>query len=74
MTEEEAKKCWCPAATRPRPDVGSACIGSQCMAWRWLLEAHIPTDAENVHEITPVDCIKPIRVTRGYCGLAGKPC
>ena len=66
LTEQEAKKKWCPFA-RPMSANGqtiinrnvtgeisakSMCIGSACMAWR--------DSAENVIGI-------------GYCGLAGKP-
>jgi len=32
MTEDEARKKWCPEA--PEVD-NNRCIGSGCMAWRW---------------------------------------
>lgn len=38
----------------------SHCLGSRCMAWRWL---------ENK---TPLDQSR-YAPTRGYCGLAGRP-
>lgn len=61
MTEEEAKKKWCPAAFassgqyhRNRDDNGTAsarcmCLGSGCMAFKY---ARMSNDS-------------------GYCGLAG---
>jgi hypothetical protein len=42
VTEKEAETKWCPHArdadlgTNREGNTGSACIGSQCMAWRWL--------------------------------------
>ena len=63
LTEENARKKWCPFARTSDGDAsvsrfsqGGAdsdclCLASGCMAWRWL----------TVHEIT------------GYCGLAAKP-
>lgn len=50
VTEEQAKEKWCPKARAPVGNAASncavnrthmahhglpACIGSQCMAWRW---------------------------------------
>jgi hypothetical protein len=67
MTEEEAKKKWCPMANyqsygnRPPFDKGIEiqCIASDCMMWRG-----IPTrdEAENGFYLKD-----------GYCGLGGKP-
>jgi hypothetical protein len=67
MTEEEAKKKWCPQSRVGFPKSSlnrfsdgdfpqsSNCIGSNCMAWRYFPN-NVPRD-EKPH---------------GYCGLAGK--
>lgn len=53
MTEEEAKTKWCPFARIPfyatsgtltvnrdrSGSVAARCVGSECMAWRQLVEA-----------------------------------
>lgn len=72
LTEDEAKKRWCPearvgsphATARNRMDgdshallTGSRCMASQCMAWRW--DYNGPT-----FDGSPVN---------GYCGKAGRP-
>lgn len=62
MTEDEAKKKWCPHGRvrgvklagynrlpNGRKSNNSLCIGSACMAWRLVPEEHV-----------------------GFCGLAGK--
>jgi hypothetical protein len=76
MTEEQAKTKWCPFSrnfynqgpynrTPWGIDKASMCIGSECMAWRWVKDPvtnlftygkELP-DYEGEH---------------GYCGLAGK--
>lgn len=69
MTEDEAKKKWCPfsrillengtvgAAVNRYEGVPEAarCLGSACMAWRWSRQRPINTD----------------QLSSGYCGLAG---
>lgn len=61
MTEEEAKTKWCFRA----PDAANdRCIGSACMAWRWVMEHIIQRDG-TISGPTPSQ--------QGYCGLAGKP-
>jgi hypothetical protein len=61
MTEEEAKKKWCPNripnATSIKTAREASCIGSDCMAWRW---DKYPKDEGHYHD-------------RGHCGLAGEP-
>jgi hypothetical protein len=93
MTEDEAKKKWCPQArnlgTLSRPDEpggperiiasgtqnrgyqmggalhNSMCIGSACMAWRWVT---LQQDAESLRAGT-----FKRSTTDGCCGLAGHP-
>lgn len=60
VTEDEAKRMWCPfgriegragGSNDPTKVHGKAhCIGSACMAWRWSPETG-----------------------GGYCGVAGTP-
>lgn len=69
MTEDEAKKKWCPKVRRTGNN-GSAinraykgegddrnffCIASDCMMWRWSFSGHRKGAPE------------------GLCGLAGRP-
>ncbi len=77
MTEDEAKKKWCPFARSLQSDgdnlasanrgfdsivdVGSMCIASECMAWR------------HYYTVDPFGIIEPIKLHEGYCGLVGKP-
>jgi hypothetical protein len=51
------------------PDGG--CIGSGCMAWRWL---ELPSERRGV-SIGYMLAQEPVRYsdTHGYCGKAGKP-
>ena len=77
MTEEEAKTKWCPharipsgepavAVNRPEPydnDVPH-CLGSFCMAWRWLHKAGTDENDQPNYYAGP---------WQGYCGLAGRP-
>ena len=39
------------------------CIGSACMAWRWLLFGHVSDTPRTLGDDR----------SRGYCGKAGKP-
>jgi hypothetical protein len=72
MTENEAKKKWCPIARHTMDTEGvfhttngevssgfQTCIASDCMMWRGILTRD---EAEN--GFYPKD---------GYCGLGGKP-
>jgi hypothetical protein len=88
---DESTKAACnrdPDTGNPdRPTLWNRCLGSECMAWRWvphgrqLLSAvaregwdHISAeDSEDGHEcwIEPEDAW--IARWHGFCGLAGKP-
>ena len=95
MTEQEAKTKWCPFARIPvigdRADVTcnranadadkyANCIGSRCMAWRWMSftpHATFPASSkaiaeDHVAQIEKHD-IGAAPQIGGYCGLAGEP-
>jgi hypothetical protein len=72
ITEEEARKKWCPMVTyhgspahgggvsRPGEHDHCYCIASKCMAWRWNWnQGGIKYGAGQ----------KP---TKGFCGLSGR--
>ena len=62
VSEKEARSKTCPLSmSAPR---GELCIGSECMAWRWV-RTHI-NDA-------PGEPMYESDNTHGYCGLAGLP-
>ena len=71
MTENEAKTklCvnsapnWVSSTSSVHPS--AACLGSACMAWRWL-----PRYGENPNNSAEGMSLPP---TEGYCGLAGRP-
>lgn len=50
------------------PDTGVSCLGSGCMAWRWV-ETHVPGPMKDDGAADLV----PSSNTHGYCGLAGDP-
>jgi hypothetical protein len=45
------------------------CIGSRCMAWRWVEEVFVLNPGASSPERRS---LRPSK-TDGYCGLAGKP-
>lgn len=78
MTEQEARKKWCPFARRGAVldenyvaavnrlsdmDNWPKCIASDCMAWRWSEELDKGWAGKDGTNKT----------NDGYCGLAGKP-
>ena len=89
LTEEEAKKKWCPF-TRNGNEAGcnragtitsrpfDACIASECMAWRWTHMRHFAEPA-NTSDLYPDNKGYLARKNGddmeriGYCGLAGAP-
>jgi hypothetical protein len=76
MTEEEAKRKWCPFARTADAEVAGynrtgvlganlddvKCLGSDCMAWRWMPRPleTMPSDGSKIEPW-------------GYCGLVAKP-
>ena len=77
MTEEEARKKWCPHSFAAQPVVNEygaeiqcagpwMCRASECMAWRQEMQV-VPLAGQPAREW-------PEEPTgHGYCGLAGKP-
>lgn len=86
MTEEEAKKRYCPTARMLEAKM-CKCMGSACMAWRgsvsreWEVEVNGEIqiwfqDPSKDYGLAQNEGVKfkelPVSVT-GYCGLAGEP-
>jgi len=75
MTEQDAMDKWCPHSAKyhsngsyNRSDTaitpsGTHCIGSRCMAWRWIQDELIAFVANGKTVVTDG--------THGYCGLSG---
>ncbi len=57
MSEADAQKKRCCRG------LADTCLGSMCMAWRWV-ETNISSEPGELY---------PSRDTHGYCGLAGPP-
>ena len=53
VTPEEAQTKWCPIQNPPQ-----ACIGTECMAWRWKQMKDLSGKV-----------IKKTSTTHGYCGM-----
>ena len=67
ISEVDARKKWCPFAANEAEPVAPSltrCLGSGCMAWRWVF-THI-NDPNN-----PSGDLIESSDTHGYCGLAG---
>lgn len=85
ITEEEARKCWCPygAGVLPRyrldddrrtepmllDKTEARCIASECMAWRKRESAEFIVKADAAFRRDGVRLVS----TEGFCGLAGAP-
>lgn len=82
LTEEEAKKRWCPLSRQiaitqqnaitpafnriPQGDI-PACIATSCMSWRWY-------DPKQIRDIDLVTSdVVDLKPRRGYCGAFGHP-
>jgi len=79
MTEEEARKKWCPMARvfsgtnqwvcacnrnmLDRDSKKANCIASDCMMWRWHPKFVPPGKTVNLDDI---------KQTLGYCGKGGR--
>ena len=87
MTEEEARKKWCPMVKGWQGNEVTGfsymqhCEASDCMMWRWDRKTTIPCPecgaSGYVHDdICPL-CDEKKRIPhpepRGYCGLSGRP-
>lgn len=89
MTEQEAKAKWCPfarAQTEDTPtapavnrtlhgqiDIGCHCIGSACMAWRWMAAGEYAIELAATKGLAEHFATRDGKQVGGYCGLAGKP-
>jgi len=77
MTEDDAKKKWCPMSRYGDFNLGGAlnrgldeagtlnCVGSSCMMWRWEMT---PSAAARTKENNDVITSEP----SGFCGLSGR--
>ena len=59
VTPEEAQTKWCPIQNPPQ-----ACVGTECMAWRWRLMGY---EVQQDSEINAWPAI--YSTTHGYCGM-----
>jgi len=61
VTAEEAQTKWCPIQNPPQ-----ACVGKECMAWRWQQTV---IRENNSVKMTPEGLVRTISTTHGYCGM-----
>jgi hypothetical protein len=64
FTDREAKEKICHRA------LTETCVGSQCMAWRWVEGSFF--DTKRGFMVQSLDK-HGVGIAFGYCGLAGKP-
>ncbi len=65
LTEEEAKKKWCPIS-RDRSEVFIYCLGSGCMWWKWnIISIEERMDLHQYSELGTEG--QPLPET-GFCG------
>ena len=55
VTPEEAQTKWCPIQNPPQ-----ACVGKECMAWRWNIWFEYDDEGYGHRHIS---------TTHGYCGM-----
>ena len=78
MTEEEARKRWCPMTPIGYADEVKefTCIASNCMMWRWEI-CMKDTATGEIEPFFPsigyTDRWESVTEKYGFCGLAGKP-
>ena len=56
VTPEKAQTKWCPIQPPPQ-----ACVGTECMAWRWRLDMTYSDKGFNDGQ--------KYSTTHGYCGM-----
>lgn len=79
MTEDEATTKWCPMTRYRTVQVGEEtrgmsnhsdgsgyCVGSECMAWRWI---RIPNEASTESSFGDRTVDVPAKEGDGFCGL-----
>jgi hypothetical protein len=73
MTEDEARKKWCPMVRQASPEDWNSCIASDCMMWRWKPEPppfSVPYYNQDTELIETFEVCE-VGADEGYCGLAG---
>ena len=63
VTPEEAQTKWCPIQNPPQ-----ACIGTECMAWRWASSFVKDKDGQ-IGDINGNGYVQVFSKTHGYCGM-----
>lgn len=82
LTEDEARKKWCPQSFAAIPVINEygaevqcsgpwVCKASECMAWRWF--THQREKDGQIWSPTGPYSATGTKEHTGYCGLAGAP-